>query len=60
MYKTEDAEADIENLNIVAIERRWRHTILILREDTYDVYVRCTIEKHNEFLARFRKKLNGR
>lgn len=64
-----DAEIDIENLPIAAIERNnaYGYTVFTFAppaESDYakesfmdDWTIRCTIEQHNNFVARFRKTL---
>lgn len=58
-FNHQDAEADIENLDIAAIERNKGETVLIMKsEELSDIWIRCSIKKHNDFIKRFRKKLN--
>jgi hypothetical protein len=58
MFNTpKDAEADIENMKVAAIERHGKDTVIILAVGEGDIWLRCTLEKHNQILARFRKKI---
>lgn len=52
-----DAEIDIENLKIRAIERTGNQTYLAFDGDGH-YYLECTLEQHNSFVERFRAKLN--
>ncbi len=57
-FNYHEAEADIENLDIAAIERNSGETVLIMKaEENSDIWIRCSVEKHNDFVRRFRKKL---
>lgn len=54
------SEIDIENLPIEAIERvGWwtKQTCFIMPDYKYDIYVRCTPEEHQAYLARFKSKI---
>jgi hypothetical protein len=56
--KPKDAEVDVENLKVTAVERRGKETVVITEGSADDeIWLRCTLEKHNDIVARFRKKL---
>lgn len=58
--KFQDAEFDIENLPVVAVERDSEEQTCIgyLKEGIIeDWYISCTIEKHKEFVQRLHNKL---
>ena len=55
--KIEDAELDVENAPILAIDRRGKFTVVGFVGYQSDEWVKCTLEKHNEFLTLFRKKI---
>lgn len=52
-----DAEMDIEGRPVLAVDRRGDFTVFGFWDDQPDEYVKCTEEKHAEFLKRFRRKL---
>ena len=55
-----DAEMDVENLPIIGIERFGCDTNFMLEGTPPDMTVRCTVDKHNDFIARFRAKLKAK
>lgn len=52
-----DAEMDIEGQPVISVDRRGHFTVFGFAGEQNDEYVKCTEEKHAEFLARFRKKI---
>jgi hypothetical protein len=54
--KPKDAEVDVENLKISSVERRGKETVIVI-DGSADIWLRCTLEKHVDIVARFRKKL---
>jgi hypothetical protein len=60
-HKLQDAEINIEGLSVRAVERLDARTSLISYENSngepVDYHLPCTLEKHNQLVARFRKKL---
>lgn len=60
-----EAEFDIERLNIIGIERKYPVTVIWFETPnakrflTEQHTVRCSLVKHNEFVQRFRNKLNN-
>jgi hypothetical protein len=65
MFKEpKDAELDIEHLQVQGIERIGKNTVIVHvvsnteKYETRTYRLRCTMEKHNELVARFRKKLS--
>ncbi len=62
MGKLEDAELDIEHMNVEGIERIGKNTVVVQvvpgeKYETRIYRLRCTMEKHNELVSRFRKKV---
>lgn len=59
LFKTElhDAEMDIENTPVIAIDRRGNFSVFGFLHSYNDEYVKCSLKKHEEFLKRFRTKL---
>lgn len=55
--KIEDSEIDIEHSPVLAIDRRGEYSVFGFSGEQGDEYVRCTIEQHANFLARFRNKV---
>lgn len=60
-----DCEFDIEGFRIIAIERSSKTESLICyianagkRPETHNYTIPCSIEKHEEFIRRFRKKMS--
>jgi hypothetical protein len=60
-HKLQDAEIDIEGMSVRAVERLDQRQSLINYENSKGESVNyrlpCTLEKHNQLVARFRKKL---
>ena len=55
--KPKDAEVDLENIKVTAIERRGKETVIITEGGAGDeIWLLCTLEKHNDIVARFRRK----
>jgi hypothetical protein len=53
----EDAEMDIENTPVIAIDRQGKATVFGFYGNQQDEHVICTIQKHSEFVERFRQKI---
>jgi hypothetical protein len=52
-----DAEVDIENLPVATIDREGDLTWIGFSNDMEDQCVYCSEKQHDEFLARFRRKI---
>jgi hypothetical protein len=60
-----DAEFDIEGLLVISVEREKEYeedqvTTICLRDsvgEAFTYYLRCSREKHDELVARFRRKI---
>lgn len=53
-----DAEVNIEDLSIISIERRGDETYIELINNTREyLAIECTVDQHNGFVQRFRKKI---
>ena len=58
--KIEDCEFDIENFNCFAIERVGKQTSIIYKDEHGDILeylINSSSEKHQDFVNRFRAKL---